>query len=152
LTALRLVVVALVILLSASTGCGGKAPVKPSEQSDKAAKAVQRLADMEKAYESRKMDDIVSGVSQDYKNGYAELLASLRKDSEMFSKVSVDIKIDRVEETKDDTRVVTHWTGTWTTKDGRTPEGRGEAVFVFANSEKAPLVDVIGDMPFSMVK
>lgn len=141
----------LVVLLAA--GCGGNKAVKPSEDSIKATEALKALNAMQASYEARDMAGVLKPVSQDFKGGYSELETSLRKDMEEFPKVSLETDIERVELEGDLVKVVFHWFGKWTGKDGQEHEGRGNSIFAFkAAGTVLSLDSVTGDSPFGVVR
>lgn len=141
----------LVVLLAA--GCGGGKAVKPSEDSIKATEAVKAFNAMQASYEARDMAGVLKPVSQDFKGGYSELDTSLRKDFDEFSKVSLETAVERVELEGDLVKVVFHWFGKWTGKDGREHEGRGNGIFVFKPAGSGMSLDsIIGDSPFGIVR
>jgi len=145
---------ALVMITAALTlaGCGGKKVVKPSEESVRASRALGALQDMERAYEARDIKGVMEHVSQDLRGGYAEYMSHIRKDVEAFKKIQLETRVDRVEETADEVRLVFHWNCRWTTDEGKTVEGRGNSVFVYTDKGTVSLVSVTGDSPFGVVK
>ena len=141
----------LVVLLAA--GCGGSKVVKPSEDSIKATEAVKAMEAMQASYEARDMAGVLKPVSQEFKGGYSELETSLRKDIEEYPKISLETNVDRVELEGDMVKVVFHWFGKWTGKDGKDHEGRGNSIFVFKAAGSAMSLDsIIGDSPFGVVR
>jgi len=141
----------LVVLLAA--GCGGNKDVKPSEDSIKASGAVKTLNAMQASYDARDMAGVLKLVSQDYKGGYSELETSLRKDIEEFPQVSLNTTIERVELEGDQVKVVFHWFGKWSGKNGQGHEARGNSIFVFkATGSTMSLDSVIGDSPFGVIR
>ena len=141
----------LVALLAA--GCGGSKAVKPSEDSIKATEAVKALNAMQASYEARDMAGVLKPVSQDFKGGYSEMETSLRKDMDEFPKVSIETTVERVEIEGDLVKVVFHWFGKWTGKDGKEHEGRGNSIFAFKAAGPAMSLDsVIGDSPFGVIR
>ena len=149
---LRLGILFSVVVLLAA-GCGGKQVVKPSEDSIKATEAVKALNSMQASYEARDMAGVLKTVSPDFKGGYAELETSLRKDMETFPKVSLVTDVERVELEGDLVKVVFHWFGHWTGKDGQEHEGRGNSIFVFKPSGSGMSLDSItGDSPFGVIR
>jgi hypothetical protein len=141
----------LVVILA--SGCGGKKVVKPSDESVKAAEALKVLNAMQASYEARDMAGVLKPLSQDFMGGYSEFQASVRKDIETYPKVSLDTTVERVELEGDLVKVVFHWFGKWTNKDGQAHEGRGNSIFVFNAAGSAMSLDnIIGDSPFGVVR
>ena len=61
--------------------------------------------------------------------------------------------IERVELEGDMVKVVFHWFGKWSNKDGQEHEGRGNSVFIFSAAGSAMSLDnIIGDSPFGVVR
>ena len=134
-------------------GCGGKEAVKPSQESLQSKKALETMSAMEKSYISRDMAGVMAPVAQDLKSGYSEFQTSVRKDIESYSKVELDMGVDRVEITGDLVKVVFHWFGRWSDKDGLGHEGRGNTVFVFKDTGSSmPLQEIVGDSPFGVAR
>ena len=134
-------------------GCGGSKVVKPSEDSVKAAEAIKVFDAMKASYEARDMAGVLKPLSQDFKGGYSEFQTSVRKDIETYPKVSLDTTVERVELEGDMVKLVFHWFGKWSGKDGQEHEGRGNSVFVFRAAGSAMSLDnIIGDSPFGVVR
>ena len=147
------ILIVMAFIAAALAGCGKKQVVKPSEEAVKARRAVETLREMEGSYKARDMAGVLKSVSQDYKPGYAEYQTGLRKDIELYGDVSLDIAVDRVEESGAEVRVVVHWHGSWRDRSGNSHEGRGNSVFIFTQAgDGMALADVAGDMPFGVVR
>jgi hypothetical protein len=148
---LRLGIICSLVFLLA--GCGGGKVVKPSEDSVKAADALKVFNSMRASYEARDMAGVLKHLSQEFKGGYSEFQTSVRKDIETYPKVSLDATVERVELEGDMVKVVFHWFGKWSNKNGQEHEGRGNSVFVFSAAGSAMSLDnIIGDSPFGVVR
>lgn len=140
------------LIAFAAVGCGKKAVIKPSEESMKATRALDTLQEMERAYKARDMAAVLADVSPDFKGGYSEFETRMRKDSETFGRVDLDLDVERVEETGNEVHVAFHWYGKWYDKAGKVVEGRGNTMFIFVDTGKMRLTAIVGDPPFGVVR
>ncbi len=139
-----------VLLVSA---CAKKQVIKPSEESTKATRALSAFAKMETAYKARNLDGALDGISRDFKKSYADFASILRKDMDIYPKVSLDVTMDRVVETGNHVEVVFHWFGTWTDKKGGSHMARGNCTYIFQDTGSSmALIDYIGDSPFGVAR
>lgn len=147
-----LLLIASVFALAALSGCGKDEVIPPSAEAVKAERAVEAVKKMEAAYEARDMKGVLDPVSPDFRGGFAAFEAGVRKDIETFSKVALEIGMDRVVESGNEVSVSLHWNGRWWDSSGRASEGRGNAVFVFTDTGAMRLSSVTGDNPFAVVR
>ncbi|MGC2425203.1 MAG: hypothetical protein WA666_12730 [Nitrospirota bacterium] len=144
------IISSLMLIVSA---CAKKQVVKPSEESVKADRALSAFAHMREAYEARDLPGTLKDVSPDLKKSYADFSSTLRKDMELYPKVALDIEVDRVVEIDNFVRVIFHWTGTWTDKDGGSHEARGNCTYIYQDTGSSMvLIDFIGDSPFGVAR
>jgi hypothetical protein len=140
-------------LMLVVSACGKKQVIKPSEESVKADRALAAFAQMREAYEARDLAGTLKDVSQDFKKSYADFSSALRNEMESYPKVALEVGVDRVVEVDNFVRVVFHWSGTWTDKNGDTHEARGNCTYVYQDTGSSMvLVDFIGDSPFGAVR
>ncbi len=140
-------------LMLVVSACGKKQVVKPSEESVKADRALSAFAQMREAYEARDLSGTLKGVSQDFKKSYADFSSSLRKEMDLYPKVALEIGVDRVVEVDNFVRVVFHWSGTWTDKEGGSHQARGNCTYIYQDTGSSMvLVDFIGDSPFGVAR
>ena len=139
-------------VLILAVGCGKKEEVKPTKESLSAQAAVGAFKEMERAYVAREMKGVMQHVSKDFAGGYGEFESRVRKDLELYGKVSLETHIERVEESDDQVRVVFNWFGKWWDAKDVPHEGRGNSVFVFKDAPDVPLANIIGDSPFGVVR
>jgi hypothetical protein len=142
------IIPSLMLIFSA---CAKKQVIKPSEESVKADRALSAFAQMREAYEARDLSGTLKDVSPDFKKSYADLENNLRKEMERYPKVALEVGVDRVVEIDNFVRVIFHWSGTWTDKDGATHEARGNCTYIYQDTGSSMvLVDYIGDSPFGI--
>lgn len=141
------------LLIFVVSACAKKQVIKPSEESVNADRALSAFARMREAYEARDLAGTLKDVSPDFKKSYADFSSNLRKEMDIYPKVALDVEVDRVEEVDNFVRVVFHWNGTWTDKDGGSHESRGNCTYIYQNTGSSMvLVDFIGDSPFGAAR
>ncbi len=148
----KYLIVLLFPVLILGFGCGKKEEVKPTKEAVSAQAAEGAFHEMEKAYIARDMNGVMQRVSKDVEGGYGEFESRVRKDLELYGKVVLETHIERIEESDDQVKVVFNWYGKWWDAKEAVHEGRGNSVFVFKDAPGMPLVSIVGDSPFGVVR
>jgi hypothetical protein len=131
--------------LSIISGCAGK--VILSDDAIKIRNTVDFINQLKNLYEQHD-EGILSLFSTDYLSE-SGMKDSISQDMKMFSAISLNFFIDRIEVDKDLVNVSVHWKGSWENGDKIFKNG-GSAVILIRSGDGLKVVDIKGDSPYGI--
>ena len=141
------------LLVFALSACGGKEVVKQSDEGLRTSRALESLEGMRQAYIARDLVGVFRYVSDDFKYGYPEFQSGLKQDLETYPKADISFEVDRIIVTDASTKVVFHWSGSWTDKNGIIRDARGNSTFIFKPSGNPAMIQsMTGDAPLGVAR
>ena len=135
------------LAISIISGCAGK--VILSDDAIKIRNTVDIINQLKDLYEKHD-EGMLSLFSNDYLSE-SGMKDAISQDIKMFSAISLNIFIDRIEVDKDLVNVSVHWSGSWGSGEKTLREG-GSAVVIIRSGDGFKVTDIKGDSPFGMLQ
>ncbi len=129
-----------------SSGCARKGLV--SQEALRIRKIKDFVEHVEDLYEKGDIG-IISLFSQDYMKEHPTLKDDIKEDFFLFTSISLDMFISRIEEKGEDLEVTIHWKGTWTKDENAYPNG-GTMVMIIPADHNIFIKDMAGKSPFGI--
>ncbi len=138
------------LLLTFSMTAGCATSLKPSSPSAVEAKNIRQELETLSALYQDKTTAFFSHISPSFK-GPADFKEAIQHDFDTFAKIKMNIRITRIEITKEAILTGVYWEGIWEVPEKALPlRQSGNALFIFSTDAPRQLIEIRGESPFGV--